>query len=396
MGEPADHFQEFFPEEKLEILSMLEELPEGMHRLECNNYFVRRVNGQVNPIYPLAPAIAWTSGVMEWMERAFKNSSYSYLRRLILHEKAHYLWQCYLDEQTKDDWAELGGWYKDPLSSTGWSTWKTAEFVSAYAHEKNPNEDFAESIAWYVENVDALKSRAISKYEFIRDRVMSGTRYISKIRDDLTFQVYNLFPDYFYPGKVIGTKVEVTGGPEEDKKIKFTIKVKSDSVELDGASLALIRFHSSIGTLFDMYLNPVNGSIDSVLTGEYTMNKHAKSGYWRPIQIVVWDNVGNQRLENNNTVGAKIFINNPLEDIEPPKYLSYSLDTITDLFHQSGQNLYKDNSGGNEGPIEYRALRVTTNWYDKSPLKRSLARIQFRNTSVYSLDTQVQSLWSNT
>lgn len=391
MDEPADHFQEFFPEEKLEILSMLEELPEGMHRLECNNYLVRRVNGQDNPVYPQAPAIAWTSGVMEWMEKAFKNSSYSYMRRLILHEKAHYLWQCYVDQQTKDEWAELGGWYEDPLSSTGWSTWKTAEFVSAYGHEKNPNEDFAESISWYVENVDGLKSRSMQKYEFIRDRVMSGTRYISKIRDDLTFTVYNLFPDYFYPGKVIGTKVEVLGEPEEDKKIKFTIKVKSDSVELDGASLALIRFHSSIGTLFDMYLNPVNGSIDSVLTGEYTMNKHAKSGYWRPIQIVVWDNVGNQRLENNNTVGAKVFVNNPLEDIDPPKYISYSLDTITDLFHQTGQDLYKDNSGGNEGPVEYRALRVTTNWFDKSPLKRSLARIQFRNTSVYSLDTQVSS-----
>ena len=391
MGEPADHFQEFFPEEKLEILSMLEELPEGMHRLECNNYLVRRVNGQDNPVYPQAPAIAWTSGVMEWMEKAFKNSSYSYMRRLILHEKAHYLWQCYVDQQTKDEWAELGGWYEDPLSSTGWSTWKTAEFVSAYGHEKNPNEDFAESISWYVENVDGLKSRSMQKYEFIRDRVMSGTRYISKIRDDLTFTVYNLFPDYFYPGKVIGTKVEVLGEPEEDKKIKFTIKVKSDSVELDGASLALIRFHSSIGTLFDMYLNPVNGSIDSVLTGEYVMNKHAKSGYWRPIQIVVWDNVGNQRLENNNTVGTKVFVNNPLEDIDPPKYISYSLDTITDLFHQRGQDLYKDNSGGNEGPVEYRALRVTTNWFDKSPLKRSLARIQFRNTSVYSLDTQVSS-----
>ena len=216
---------------------------------------------------------------------------------------------------------------------------------------KKPNEDFAESIAWYVES-RCLKSRAMSKYEFIRDRVMSGTRYISRIRE--LFTVYNLFPDYF--SRKSDCTTEVTGGPEEDKKLKFTIKVKSDSVELDGASLALIRFHSSIGTLFDMYLNPVNGSIDSVLTGEATINKHAKSGYWRPIQIVVWDNVGNQRLENNNTVGAKVFINNPLEDIEPPKYISYSLDTITDFFHQRGQDLYKDNSGGNEGPVEYREL----------------------------------------
>ena len=34
--------------------------------------------------------------------------------------------------------------------------------------------------------------------------------------------------------------------------------------------------------------------------------------------------------ENPNTVGVKAFVNNPLEDIDPPKYISYKLDTITD------------------------------------------------------------------
>ena len=57
-----------------------------------------------------------------------------------------------------------------------------------------------------------------------------------------------LFPDYFYPGKIIGTKVEVLGEPEEDKTVKFTIRLKSDSVQLDGASKAQARFTSSIGT----------------------------------------------------------------------------------------------------------------------------------------------------
>ena len=75
---------------------------------------------------------------MEWLEKGFKDVSLTYLRRLILHEKAHFIWQCYLDQKTKDEWAELGGWYEDPLSASGWSTWKTAEFVSAYGHQKNP------------------------------------------------------------------------------------------------------------------------------------------------------------------------------------------------------------------------------------------------------------------
>ena len=149
--------------------------------------------------------------------------------------------------------------------------------MSAYGHQKNPNEDFAESIAWYVDNIDGLRSRSMQKYEFVRDRVMSGTRYIAKIRDDLTFTVYNLFPDYFYPGKIIGTKVEVLGEPEEDKTVKFTIRLKSDSVQLDGAAQAQARFTSSIGTFYDVWLNPKNGSLDSVLTGEFTVNKHSKA-----------------------------------------------------------------------------------------------------------------------
>ena len=40
-----------------------------------------------------------------------------------------------LDQQTKDEWAELGGWYKDPFHHL-MEYWKTAEFVSAYGHQK--------------------------------------------------------------------------------------------------------------------------------------------------------------------------------------------------------------------------------------------------------------------
>ena len=37
------------------------------------------------------------------------------IRRLILHEKAHFL-HFYSIDQTKYDWEELGGWYKDQVS----------------------------------------------------------------------------------------------------------------------------------------------------------------------------------------------------------------------------------------------------------------------------------------
>ena len=81
MGEPADHFQEFFQPKNRNII-LFEELPEGFHRLDCFKYLVRRVNGQCHPILGCdVPAIAWTSGVMEWLEKGFKNVSSTYLRR---------------------------------------------------------------------------------------------------------------------------------------------------------------------------------------------------------------------------------------------------------------------------------------------------------------------------
>ena len=49
--------------------------------------------------------------------------------------------------------------------------------------------------------------------------IIDGKKIAAKIREDLTFTVYNLFPDYFYPGKIIGTKVEVLGEPDEDKTV---------------------------------------------------------------------------------------------------------------------------------------------------------------------------------
>ena len=198
---------------------MFEELPEGFHKQDGLKYMVRRINGQDHPKYKTAAAIAWTGNsdylsdndeinnskmfVIEWMEKAFNNGNIGDLHRLILHEKAHFLWEYTFDDKLKNDWSEIGGWFKDPSSPSGWSTSNTSEFVSAYAHLKNPNEDMAESIAFYITNPDKLLNVSVKKYEFIRDRVMHGTRYVALIREDLTFTVYNLFPDYTFPEKLL-------------------------------------------------------------------------------------------------------------------------------------------------------------------------------------------------
>ena len=96
----------------------------------------------------------------------------------------------------------IRGWYECTDRESGWCTTKQTEFVSAYAHSKNPNEDMVESLSYFVVNPDALRSRSIAKYEFIRDRIMQGNIYISQIREDLTFEVITYSQIMFFQAKL--------------------------------------------------------------------------------------------------------------------------------------------------------------------------------------------------
>lgn len=343
MGEDFSNFQEFSATEKLIILSMLEELPDGMHIQTNLKYIVRRISGQDNPKYPAAAAIAWIGlNTIEFMGKAFLSSNISDVQRLVLHEKTHFLWAGLFDDRLKADWIKIGGWFIDPTASSGWTTPNTTEFVSAYAHANNPDEDMAETVATYVVNPDLLRSRSLRKFEFIRDRVMHGTRYISQIRKDLTFRVYNLYPDYNYPGKIRKIDVNVVGAPENDKVLTIRLYLTAIDSTLDGASSAYTRITSSAGTWYDIGFSKID-KYGFILEGKLNMSKFAKSGYWFVNQIVTVDPVGNQRFENNSNFGLKIFVNNPLEDLIPPKYIdkTMNLSLSTGKFSNltTGENL---------------------------------------------------------
>jgi hypothetical protein len=325
MKETSSNFQPFTSEEKLIIMSMMEEYPEAMQRQEKLKYLVRRINGQPNPVYPQAPAIAWTGlETIEFMEGAFSSQSIEYMQRLVLHEKAHFLWEYTFDSVTRRDWADVGGWFPDPTQMSGWSTNNTTEFVSAYAHLKNPNEDMAESIAFYITNPDALRSRSMRKFEFIRDRIMQGTRYVSIINPNMTFQVYNLYPDYNYPGKIKRSKIEVTGAPNEDKTITLEIELNTMNNAFNGAEFAATTLFSSAGTFKGMHLSKVNAE-GSILRGQITLSKRAKSGYWTIPQMAIYDANRNARVEKSSTFGILCFVDNPMEDVTPPLYIQQSL-----------------------------------------------------------------------
>ena len=347
-NEDASCFQDFLPSELVAIINMLEELPEGYHVTPHLNYLIRRKNGHLHPISPQAAAVSWCidNGYIEFMESTFGDNNESFgTQRLILHEKTHFLWKFSFSSNIKEEWIRIGGWYEDPNNGNQWSTTKETEFVSAYAHEINPDEDMAESVSCYLKNPDLLMSRAPEKYEFIRDRIMHGTRYISKIRDDLTFEVLNLFPDYDYPGKIKRLDITVEGGPEEDKEVTVEIELTHiDGLE-DGASVAITRVSSprskdytdySEGQYYDMWLYPVDDN-PHLLRGTTTFSKYSCSGYWISNGIQIYDEHGNARLTNTNDYAWNLYINNPLEDLIQPTYVSGSLAyELTDTILENG------------------------------------------------------------
>ena len=387
MGEDSSNFQEFFDWEKVEILSMFEELPEGFHKINGLDYLVRRISGQDNPSRPDAAAIAWGgSGTIEFMSKAFNGWDINDVKRLIIHEKAHFIYWNTVDEETKAEWREIGGWFEDPTAASGWSTYMTTGFPSPYAHANNPGEDFAEAIAFYLTNPDQVMSVSMEKFEFVRDRIMHGTRYIAMIPDELTFTVYNLFPDYVYPGKVTGIEVEVTGLPDEDKQISVRAILNSDDVSLDGAAWGYLRMTSTIGTFVDIHLSPENGqTLDSVLVGSTTMNRYFKSGYYNLNYLRIGDSVGNMRFENTSTIGWKCWVENPLEDIQPPAW-EYELDMelVEGFFNEDYNPLPTDEQNGG---VFMKAIKYSFSVFDNSPMRRSLLRIW--NPTIDEPDAEV-------
>lgn len=350
--ENASSFTPFKPEEMLAIASMFEEYPSGMLKTPGLKYLLRRQNDVPHPTNLNAAAVAWTrAGYIEFMYRAFEIDFTSHkqelirtlhdIQRLILHEKAHFLWTHLFDDQLKQDWIELGGWFQ---KDGEWFTTKQLEFVSAYAHGVNPNEDMAESISFYIVTPNKLRTRAPAKYEFIQNRIMHGTRYISKIREDLTFQVYNLFPDYVYPGQIVRVDIKVEGAPEEHKYVTVEVETHTES-NLDFAE-AIDIYCTNLETgaqLNTIALFPINEDGNYIgqsylFRGKSRVSKYNAAGYYMPSQITFRDPHSNARHQSSNDFGWQLYINNTLEDLHAPEYVPNSAKlSLSDAVTNKGE-----------------------------------------------------------
>ena len=328
-GESRHNFQDFHDGELVFLINAFSEMPVGYHKIKGLRYLIRRLDGHPHPLYPTASAVAWPRGAdedsyIEFMDTAFLQGSEDFTHRLILHEKSHFMWGNLFSEDLKEDWIQLGNWFQNEQAASRWSTYDNTQFVSPYAHDLNPNEDMAETMAHYVLNPNKLLSVAPKKYDFVERRIMNGYRYVSKIREDLTFEVFNLFPDYDYPGKIRAVEVVAKGDGNSEKKVSISIELADKEGFADDAKSAYTRITSPDGTFKDLYFNPVGGN-GHLLSGTLSIPKNASSGYWNIQNITITDSVGNQRMEGIIDFGFKLYINNFAPDTQAPEYVANSL-----------------------------------------------------------------------
>ena len=345
-GEPAYKFGEFTYQEIMGIMVMFEEYPEGMHVTQGLKYLIRRAP---DPYVEYAARANTGKGFIEFTDKAFENGINHDTQRIILHEKAHFLWAYLFDEQLKVDWIELGGWYYE---DGRWITTNQTEFVSDYAHGVNPNEDMAESIAYYIVTPDKLRSRSPAKYEFIQNRIMHGTRYMSQIREDLTFVVYNLYPDYVYPGEVIRVDVTVEGVPEGNKGVTIEIETHTEN-ELDYSTGGVVSFRllnedQDRPNYFSVRLRPVDAQgrtsyrhlQSNILSGRKSVPSYYAKGDYTITQVLTYDTNRLTRY-NSGGFGLQIYINNIYEDLYPPQYVPNSAKlTVSDAYTEKNEHFY--------------------------------------------------------
>ena len=341
-GEPADKFSKFTYEEILGIMIMFEEYPSGMHVTPGLKYLIRRAP---DPFVEYVARANMGKGFIEFTDNAFEDGITHETQRIILHEKAHFLWSYLFDEQLKADWIELGEWYYE---DGRWLTTNQTEFVSDYAHGENPNEDMAESIAYYIVTPDKLRSRSPAKYAFIQNRIMHGTHYISTIREDLTFVVYNLYPDYVYPGEVVRVDVTVEGDSEGEgsKLVEIEIETHTEN-ELDYSIGGSVVFRLLDGdrdrnhlSYFRVKLRPVGAKQSNILRGRKHVPSYYSKGHYTITQVSTYD-VNRLTRYNSGGFGLQIYINNRYEDLYPPEYVPNSATlTVSDAYTEKNEHFY--------------------------------------------------------
>ena len=192
----------------------------------------------------------------------------------------------------------------------------------------------------------------------------------------MTFEVYNLYPDYVYPGRIVRLDIQVEGEPEEDKQITVEIEIHSES-DLDTAHSAYTRVFSEKGTYFEMGFYPIDENGNRFTAGHIlrsypvTLSKFAANGYWTPGTISIRDANNNERHNGLADFGWKLYIDNPLADCSPPEYVPNSIRLSLSQADENGR--------------PYQIVTVRWKYIEDTAMKHVCANLNDEHNETYSL-----------
>ena len=102
----------------------------------------------------------------------------------------------------------------------------------------------------------------------------------------------------------------------------------------------------------------------------------------------IYDQVRNARYENTSTVGAKLWIESPLEDIVPPKFIEYTTERVEGNFIVDNNHNATPSEDGTPG----QAIKVTTKWEEPLNVTGNNIRIDYPNpnqSETYYTETRL-------
>ncbi|KAF8818372.1 sporozoite invasion-associated protein 1 [Cardiosporidium cionae] len=227
-----------------------------------------------------------------------------------------------LPSALRQSWITLGQWYKNPDNPDQWLTPDQTSFVSGYGHRKGPNEDFAETMCYYIRNPEKLQTRALKKYNWIKENAMGGKIHFETVAQK-AFEVLNLDDESFiYPGRIRKVLVRVLGGPSEDKVAEVNFILFSRKNTGKCAEKIFFRLQSDLDTFMDIYAHPKDGvKCGYHLIANINLNKNTRSGIWTTSQLTVSGTSGLERHIGMADFGLRIWVNNALEDFQKPIYV---------------------------------------------------------------------------
>lgn len=305
--------------ELLLILGILVDLPAEFRFAPGLESFVRRRDGSRNPDLPNAPALSYVEeGYIEFTDLAFAGKANG-TERILVHEIAHFVYANRLSEGDRQDWRDLSAWHQDPVEGW-WHHEQSTSFVTPYAASLSPAEDFAETLAAYVTNPERARSLTPDKYRF-GWRFMGGYEYLTQTRDRYTFRVYSTYHDASAPAYVESLMLRCWKIHSEDPQAPSNNLVQVEMRLAGGARVGdqcyLRMFSPSALQYVDLHLKNEEG----VLRGEVEIDAYAESGAWAPRMLRIEDAFGNARYQDAATIGWRLWIDNPEDDLDAPRPL---------------------------------------------------------------------------